>query len=404
MNQEYNRLLKFVYFEGYADSYEDAEYLLEELNDDEFDALFEYFLYENVSTGNAKRASFGGIPQRVSATEADRIRDDARRSREPIPEPAKRKSKEPKGPTTVPSRGVPSDEPALRRRTLEGHMKRGSTPGTTARIRARILSTGSDPRIKYSSGKTTPKKQQNAKTIRKILKTLDTWGTPSANRELRQQRRAERSERLGLNKEEFVIDYLISEGYTDNYDSAAIIYESMSDEWMYDILEAFKDTDYKEYYKNNHIDPHDDGGERDDAEYNDYINSRRDHRDQHNARRGVKKKRGAKVRDWTNEVKEEFRDLKPEQEQKVEKRVGELARTIQLHRARVKELDQKPFAKVRPGIRSQRKEIVNSANKDANLLYKASNALIRTSVSRSAKKQKRIEDMKKRLRDMGEEP
>jgi hypothetical protein len=361
MNQEYNRLLKFVYFEGYADSYEDAEYLLEELNDDEFDALFEYFLYENVSTGNAKRASFGGIPQRVSATEADRIRADARRSREPIPEPAKRKSKEPKGPTTVPSRGVPSDEPALRRRTPEGHMKRGSTPGTTARIRSRILSTGSDPRIKYSSGKTTPKKQQNAKTIRKILKTLDTWGTPSANRELRQQRRAERSERLGLNKEEFVIDYLISEGYTDNYDSAAIIYESMSDEWMYDILEAFKDTDYKEYYKNNHIDPH-------------------------------------------NEVKEEFRDLKPEQEQKVKKRVGELARTIQLHGARVKELDKKPFAKVRPGIRSQRKEIVSSAKKDANLLHNASNALIRTSVSRSAKQQKRIEDMKKRLRDMGEEP
>jgi vacuolar-type H+-ATPase subunit H len=375
MNQEYNRLLKFVYFEGYADSYEDAEYLLEELNDDEFEELC-----ENVSTGNAKRASFGGIQPRVSAAEVDRIR--GRRADESPRKKQEREERESKNKQTakqllrrreLPSRGISSDTPSLR--------GGGITPSSVAvrkfnELRARAK--------RGEKGKTKFKRRANK--IYNALSDRWKWGTPEAR------------------NEEFVIDYLISEGYTDNYDSAAIIYESMSDEWMYDILEAFKDTDYKEYYKNNHIDPHDDGGERDDAEYNDYINSRRDHRDQHNARRGVKKKRGAKVRDWTNEVKEEFRDLKPEQEQKVEKRVGELARTIQLHRARVKELDQKPFAKVRPGIRSQRKKIVSSAKKDANLLHNASNALIRTSVSRSAKKQKRIEDMKKRLRDMGEEP
>ena len=30
---EYHKLLKFLYFEGYADSYQDAEYLLEELSE-----------------------------------------------------------------------------------------------------------------------------------------------------------------------------------------------------------------------------------------------------------------------------------------------------------------------------------------------------------------------------------
>jgi hypothetical protein len=38
---EYNQLLKFLYFEGYADSYEEAEYILEDMSDDEFEELIE---------------------------------------------------------------------------------------------------------------------------------------------------------------------------------------------------------------------------------------------------------------------------------------------------------------------------------------------------------------------------
>ena len=311
MNQEYHKLLKFLYFEGYADSYEDAEYLLEELNDDEFEELLD--LYEARDLGSQ--------------------------------------------PINVRSGTVAGGA---------GSVFKGVGPGVVP-----------DPN--------SPEEQQKAKR-RKDRGKL--------NFEVRED----------LDIQNIIVSYLMKEGYTESINSALEIYESMSDEWMYDILEAFKDTDYKEYYKNNHIYPHDDGGERDYAEYNDYINSRCDHRDEHNARREVKKEKGAKVRDWTNEVNEKFRDLKPEQEQRVKERVGELERTIQLHGARVKELDQKPFAKVRPGIRSQRKEIKNSAEKDAKLVDRASDALIRTSVSRSAKTQKRIEDMKKQLRDMGEEP
>jgi len=38
---EYNQLLKFLYFEGYADSYAEAEELLESMSDDEFEDLTE---------------------------------------------------------------------------------------------------------------------------------------------------------------------------------------------------------------------------------------------------------------------------------------------------------------------------------------------------------------------------
>lgn len=40
---EYNQLLKFLYFEGYAESYAEAEDLLESMSDDEFDEIFEAF-------------------------------------------------------------------------------------------------------------------------------------------------------------------------------------------------------------------------------------------------------------------------------------------------------------------------------------------------------------------------
>ena len=31
-NTEYNKLLKYLYFEGYADSYEEADYILEDMS------------------------------------------------------------------------------------------------------------------------------------------------------------------------------------------------------------------------------------------------------------------------------------------------------------------------------------------------------------------------------------
>ena len=38
---EYHQILQFLYFEGYADSYESAEYLFEQLSDEEFEELNE---------------------------------------------------------------------------------------------------------------------------------------------------------------------------------------------------------------------------------------------------------------------------------------------------------------------------------------------------------------------------
>lgn len=104
------------------------------------------------------------------------------------------------------------------------------------------------------------------------------------------------------------------------------------------------------------------------------------------------------------ELDEEFKDLTPEKEERVKGRVGELARDIQLGAARVKELRNKPFAKHRPGIQKQAAEIIKNAKKKQQLVQNASDALIRTSVSREAKGRKKAEDIKQQLRDLGETP
>jgi hypothetical protein len=88
---EYNELLKFLYFEGYADSYAEAEELLESISDDEFEELCEKKLahsfplkpsqrrsVENI--GRMNRGDFSDPPGRRSSTET-------RSARKPDPTP-----------------------------------------------------------------------------------------------------------------------------------------------------------------------------------------------------------------------------------------------------------------------------------------------------------------------------
>jgi hypothetical protein len=96
------------------------------------------------------------------------------------------------------------------------------------------------------------------------------------------------------------------------------------------------------------------------------------------------------------EMDEGFVPLTPEKEKRVQNRVGELARDIQVDAARVKELRSRPFAKHRPGIQKQAAEIIKNAKNKQQLVRNASDALIDASTTRSAAIQKRIEDEKNR--------
>jgi hypothetical protein len=173
-----------------------------------------YNLDENVSGGRATRASFGGISQRTSSAEASRIRSAGHEAK------LNKMSKEPsKG-------GVPRDSASLsKKRTPEkaAQDKKKSLPNVLPHMRK------------------TPAQQRTGERNTNIRGALsDTrWGTRAANYDWRQQKRAERSKRLGLNKEdiEYILDYLVYEGYANSYDTACNICEHMSDDWILNILD-----------------------------------------------------------------------------------------------------------------------------------------------------------------------
>jgi hypothetical protein len=96
---------------------------------------------------------------------------------------------------------------------------------------------------------------------------------------------------------------------------------------------------------------------------------------------------------------EEFVPLTPEKEKRVQARVGELARNIQLRGAKVKELKSRPLAKFRPGIKKDIVSNVTSAKKEAGLVGKASDALIRSSIDREASTRSKINKLKNQLGD-----
>ena len=109
-------------------------------------------------------------------------------------------------------------------------------------------------------------------------------------------------------------------------------------------------------------------------------------------------------RHFVRKVDEEFKDLTPEKQERVKNRMGELYRDVLVQDARMKELRKKPFGKWRPKVKKEKQAILKSMKKKQQLVQNASDAVIRTSVSKEAKGRKRAEELKQQLRDLGVEP
>jgi Glu-tRNA(Gln) amidotransferase subunit E-like FAD-binding protein len=160
---EYNQLLKFLYFEGYADSYEEAEYILEDMSDDEFEELIEIRTQKPWSA--SKTARFNREIERQ------------KKQLEKTPNSSLR----------------PGDQKALKRM-----IARGQSPTRSA-------------------SKPDPTPTEKPKGTRTIKKT----------------------ELASIVKEDFDIisEFLFVEGYADTIESAELMAESISEEWVEEILD-----------------------------------------------------------------------------------------------------------------------------------------------------------------------
>jgi hypothetical protein len=160
-SSEYNQLLKFLYFEGYADSYEEAENLLEEMSDEEFEDLLE--------------------------------------------------------------RKYDFDEP------LPGS---GETP--LGKMKDRIAKHQKDY-LKRPNSAVGQRSKSNAKKMKAIASTVEVGDDP---------RNTMHGQDLRKIREE-VIEYLFVEGYADTIENAELIAESISEEWVNEIMEGYVDLNTK---------------------------------------------------------------------------------------------------------------------------------------------------------------
>lgn len=162
-------------------------------------------LYENVSTGNARRAR-AGVTQRVTASQAADIRRAARTPQQPIPEPKERQQR--KGVKLLPSGGVGAEDKVLR----GGYAR---SPYGIARAKlARLKKASRDLSIPMDQ---TLRIHRRIADMEKAIKDRKTWGT--------------KEEEIA-----YILGHLIEEGYVETYEAAAEIAENMSDDWLYSVL------------------------------------------------------------------------------------------------------------------------------------------------------------------------
>lgn len=247
---------------------------------------------------------------------------------------------------------------------------------------------------------------------------------PEAGKKLRRRliatvgTRRREDEETGIREE--VIDYLISEGYADSYESAIEIYENMSYDWLEEAREATRATtrgrrvpggaqraaareDRKEAARER-IAARKAAEEAKRREEREYVETRRQNpqilRKEALKRTLASRMSAAAERQGFNE---DFKDLTPEKEKRVKNRMGELARDIQLNFARSKELDKEPLSKFRPGIQKQKSAIAKNVRKKLKLFQNARDAVVPTSVGRQASIQYKINQLRQKLKDLGEE-
>lgn len=186
---EYHQILQFLYFEGYADSYENAEYLFEQLSDE----WVEEILGEDDSW---KEKNF----KPLSKDKKERVTGFLNRQMIKLKDytnQADIAQDELKNPDY-------SKPPKVKIGTLLKKMKTGS----------KLMSNAQQAR------KRTTEREEGRNNIRKF-------------------------KREDL---EYILDTLISEGFAVDYDSAGCILEAMSDEWAIQILES-EDSNWNEVRK-----------------------------------------------------------------------------------------------------------------------------------------------------------
>jgi hypothetical protein len=318
---EYNQLLKFLYFEGYADSYAEAEELLESMSDEEFEDLLERkydkdeplpgsgktpsqkmerkrsqhgarVLLGNPALGRNRRSDPESDSYRERASTIDTVKKAQDAGEEPRDNPAFKNTiaarRRPRA-----SYEVPNERPGgLRAKATKAGGYRTLTRKEELEMQEAWYSGAGSYRTTASGRKV--RRDEDEATDTAVSDMLQKRREAAAKKAAQQKLKTQGLKRKdGTSVFEEVAEYLFVEGYADTIEGAEVMAENISENWVNEIMEKFDPKDYKEYHQNNHRDKRNPSDEWD-AQEKDWQDSRGDIRDKHNMKRGVKNKKGSK--------------------------------------------------------------------------------------------------------------
>jgi hypothetical protein len=246
-SNEYNQLLKFLYFEGYAESYAEAEELLESMSDEEFEKIF-YEAKDNsyLETDMEKRKKNNEKAiedMKKTAAHKDMVATVRKKFYEEVNEIEEEKKEFPtakverqigkhtsKSTSSWSNKGGKSDP------------RKTSSYDTRSRKMSAVKSSverGEDPRKDSVQGdqRKVFTKQFGTNVNAKTVDNEKSAYTPGG---LRAHQTKAGGYRTLTRKEEFesVIEYLFVEGYADTIENAELMAENISETWVNEIMEA----------------------------------------------------------------------------------------------------------------------------------------------------------------------
>jgi hypothetical protein len=206
-NTEYNKLLKYLYFEGYANSYEEADYILEDMSNIERKQL----MMEVLDTPQ-KTQSYAA--KNAASAVGAFVRGDAKTL-------SKRFKGAQRGMKKIENRKSQNEECELDEAT---------------RMR-KYFNKKYGNKNEYGENEAAAKE---AITRRKISRNRTPYPHPPIRGSSEHLQFARQKAKSQNEAYEILLDYLIDEGYTNTVDGAVTIIENMSENWMESILEEAK--------------------------------------------------------------------------------------------------------------------------------------------------------------------
>ena len=233
---EYNQLLKFLYFEGYADSYAEAEELLESMSDEEFEEVVEAFKEPDLD--KMKRQEYRHQKQSTSQKGGSRGDSKNRASKMSSIRSALERGEDPRADGYGGARAARGNPPedhraAFSKNPLNNPPRKVKEPGVKKEEleiqEAQYRTTVSGRKVRWDEDDATDdavsdmmQKRREAAAKKVAQSRMKAKGTVP--------------KKGGKEMFESVVEYLFVEGFADTIENAEVMAENISENWVNDIL------------------------------------------------------------------------------------------------------------------------------------------------------------------------